>query len=80
MDGINYPITGGNFIDLCSKSFYTDSPVSVVTVDTGTRGERGEFSVLAGEAEGESAQSSAKQRRIPLEILREDSGRKRCMP
>ena len=33
VDGINYPYTGGNFIDLCLKKYYDNQPVSYEQID-----------------------------------------------
>lgn len=33
VDGINYPYTAGNFIDLCLKKFYENQPVTFEQID-----------------------------------------------
>ncbi len=33
VDGINYPYTGGNFIDLCLKKYYDNQPVAYEQID-----------------------------------------------
>lgn len=33
VDGINYPYTGGNFVDLCLKKYYDNQPVAYEQID-----------------------------------------------
>ena len=46
VDGINYPITAGNFIDLCQKGVYNQSPISIEQIDFGRKDEVVTFSVI----------------------------------
>lgn len=45
VDGINYPLTAGNFIDLCLKKYYDNQPITFEQIDF-DGGQVANFSVL----------------------------------
>ena len=78
VDGIYHPLTGGNFVDLCKRGYYDNTPVESGLLDldgAGTltlprtlvarRDEKGNVKTYTNPATG-------LERRIPLEVLRED--------
>jgi cyclophilin family peptidyl-prolyl cis-trans isomerase len=71
VDGINYPNTGGNFIDLCQKGVYNSSPVTMQQIDFGRIDEVVNFSVLGLFERDYWDPIRNRRRNIPLEIHRE---------
>lgn len=45
VDGINYPYTAGNFIDLCLKKYYDNQPITFEQIDFGS-GQVANFTVV----------------------------------
>jgi hypothetical protein len=80
VDGLNYPITSGNFIELCEKNFYEGLPVSFQQIDY-DNSQIANFTVLGSFAnqneKGFVDPLTGRQRRIPLEVYREDENRNR---
>lgn len=76
VDGTNYPLTAGNFIDLCQKGFYNYLPVTVKSIHEG--GESvASMKVLGSYEKGYTEPITNSRRRIPLEVHREDEQRRR---
>ena len=76
-DGFAAPITAGNFVDLSIRKFYTGLPVKLSRkkVGTGNDFEVASIPVLGSFQEGFCDPLTAKLRRIPLEIIRLESGK-----
>lgn len=79
VDGINYPLAAGNFIDLCLKGVYTKTPVSIEQLDFGRKDELVTLSVLGRREKTEKGTErdywdprTNQRRNIPLEVRRED--------
>jgi hypothetical protein len=70
VDGYNHPLTAGNFVDLCMKGFYDDLPVAEEPFEYG--GSTVRRKLFGRVAEGYVDPLTGLQRRIPLEILRDD--------
>lgn len=69
VDGLNHPVAGGNFIDLCQKRFYNGLPVKK---DTFEYLEDSVERVIFGSAKEDYVDPFTNQpRRLPLEIFRE---------
>lgn len=73
VDGINHPLNAGNFVDLCLKGFYEDIPVQFKSLDYGSD-RIANFVTLGDYEKGYVDPLTGRQRRIPLEVLREDEG------
>lgn len=73
VDGTNYPITAGNFVDLCNKRFYDTLPIASRSLEVG--GEVVPLTVLGEYSPGYVDPVTQKQRRLPLEVLREGATR-----
>lgn len=76
VDGINHPLTGGNFIDLCEKGFYENLPIGLRSIEFSTALQT-DFLILGDYDKGYTDPLTGQQRRIPLEVYREDENRKR---
>lgn len=76
-DGFAAPITAGNFVDLSIRNFYTGLPVKLSRkkVGSGNEFEVGSIPILGSFQEGFYDPLTAKLRRIPLEIIRLESGK-----
>ena len=76
-DGFAAPITAGNFVDLSIRNFYTGLPVKLSRkkVGSGSDFEIGTIPVFGSFQEGFYDPLTAKLRRIPLEIIRLESGK-----
>ena len=75
VDGINYPLTGGNFIDLCRKKFYNKMSIREDKIENSDEKED-IYATVFGSFEYNDARNG-KVRRIPLEVYREDKSRNR---
>jgi peptidylprolyl isomerase len=73
-DGYAGPITAGNFVDLSIRNFYTGLPIkfSKKRVGSGAEFEVANLPILGSFQEGFYDPLTAKLRRIPLEIVRND--------
>ena len=71
-DGYTAPITAGNFVDLCSRNFYTGLPIKFTKkrLGMGSVFEVANLPILGSYNEGFYDPLTAKLRRLPLEILR----------
>ena len=69
VDGINHPLTGGNFVDLCLKGVYNNVPVNFEPFeydhDVVNR------TVFGFDKAGYKDEKTGKKRQIPLEVLRD---------
>ena len=69
VDGINHPLTGGNFVDLCLKGIYNNVPVQFEPFeydhDVVNR------TVFGFDKGGYKDEKTGKKRQIPLEVLRD---------
>lgn len=76
-DGFAAPITAGNFVDLSIRNFYTGLPIKLSRkkVGSGNDFEVASIPILGSFQEGFYDPLTAKLRRIPLEIIRLDSGK-----
>ena len=76
-DGFAAPITAGNFVDLSIRNFYTGLQVKLSRkkVGSGNEFEVGSIPILGSFQEGFYDPLTAKLRRIPLEIIRLESGK-----
>eukprot|EP01038_Epipyxis_sp_PR26KG_P006847 gene6847-9374_t len=76
VDGLTHPISGGNFIDLVLKKFYDDLPISFQQVEF-EEGVIANLTILGRYDKGYIDPLTGGQRRIPLEVFREDKNRTR---
>jgi cyclophilin family peptidyl-prolyl cis-trans isomerase len=70
VDGINYPLNGGNFIELCLKGAYKNIPVACDSYSFA--GNSITRTLLGVTKKGYIDPKTHLQRRVPLEVLRED--------
>jgi hypothetical protein len=69
VDGLNHPLTGGNFIDLCLRGFYDNFPI---------RNEPFEYDhslvnrTVFGDDKGFLDDKTGKRREVPLEVFRDN--------
>eukprot|EP01041_Mallomonas_annulata_P007048 gene7048-14342_t len=70
VDGFNYPLTGGNFIDQCLKGNYHSQPIRNDIYEY--KAQKLSRVMLGTTGQGYVEPATGKCRRIPLEVLRED--------
>lgn len=79
VDGIHHPLTGGNFVDLCKRGYYDNTPVESGLLDLDGAGTLTLPRTLVarrddkGNVKTYTNPSTGLERRIPLEVLREDT-------
>ena len=79
VDGINYPYTAGNFIDLCLKDFYDNIPVKQDFFDEfdgllqRQNSSKSRRMIIGDYREGYIDPLTNRKRTIPLEVLRSTS-------
>jgi cyclophilin family peptidyl-prolyl cis-trans isomerase len=73
-DGFAAPITAGNFVDLSIRNYYTGLPIKCnkKRVGTGSEFEVASLPILGSYEEGFYDPLTAKPRRLPLEIIRNE--------
>jgi peptidylprolyl isomerase len=73
-DGFAAPITAGNFVDLSIRNYYTGLPIKFnkKKVGTGSEFEVANLPILGSYEEGFYDPLTAKPRRLPLEIIRNE--------
>ena len=69
VDGINHPLTGGNFVDLCLKGIYNNVPVNFEPFEYDH--ESVNRTVFGFDKGGYTDEKTGKKRQIPLEVLRD---------
>ena len=69
VDGTNYPLTGGAFVDLCLKGYYDNLPVRSVPFEFD--GEAVPRTVFGSEKFSYTDPLTGRPRRLPLEVLRD---------
>lgn len=75
VDGLNHPLTAGNFIDLCQKGFYDNNKIQSKLLDFDIN-QMSNITIFGNSSiQGYIDPVISKQRRIPLEIFRENSTR-----
>ena len=80
IDGIHHPLTAGNFVDLCKKGYYDGTPIESGILDLDGSGTLTLPRTLLGRKDGSGVDNkpyvnpaNGLERRIPLEVLREDT-------
>lgn len=73
VDGINYPYTAGNFINLCLNKYFDDTKVDLENYDV-----NGQLipRLVFGDTEGYVDPLTGKLRTIPLEVLRKEKDKR----
>eukprot|EP00981_Chlorochromonas_danica_P001830 scaffold386_cov174-Ochromonas_danica.AAC.4 len=71
VDGIHHPYTAGHFIDLCQKDFFDNHPVHAQAL-VFKRQEQANLTLLGDITSGYLDPLTKKERRVPLEIYREE--------
>lgn len=69
VDGTNYPLTGGSFLDLCLRGYYNQIPVRCDPFEF--EGDRVMRTVFGSEKAPFNEPLAVKPRRLPLEVLRD---------
>jgi hypothetical protein len=69
VDGTNYPINGGSFVDLCLRGYYNQLPVRCEPFEF--EGERVLRTVFGSDKAAFTDPLTAQPRRLPLEVLRD---------